>query len=84
MWMSNFVLIDLVSQANAVAKYVQNWSEKQILQWLAQRGTLTKREDRFGPIYCFESTLGFWVHFFLDGDQFTFLAQHTTWRPKID
>jgi len=35
-----FVLIDLETQAEAVAKYVQGWTKQQFLAWISQFGRL--------------------------------------------
>lgn len=39
--MTDFVLIDLHSQADAVWSYVDGWTKQEILVWLSRRGTIT-------------------------------------------
>jgi hypothetical protein len=60
----DFVLIDLLSQREAVKRYVQDWTKDSILEWITQFG-----EVRFWPrhsTYSFRSNAdgrfySFWV-----------------------
>ena len=78
-----FVVIDLSSQASAVAAHVRGWTKDQIFEWLNQSGTVTPLPEMFGKeIHLFSSRIGCEVAFHLDHDQFTFIGDNTTWRPK--
>ncbi len=79
----NFIVVNLASQAEAVAEYVRGWSKEHILQWLGRQGELVKLENvSTGEVFSFRSRMGFEVKFFLEGDQFTFLGDNTTWMPR--
>jgi hypothetical protein len=79
----NFIVVNLASQADAVARHVQGWSKEQILVWLSRQGDLERFADIYGrEIFRFRSRVGFEVGFYLDGDEFLFLGDHTTWKPK--
>jgi hypothetical protein len=43
--MSDFVLIDLYSQARAVQQHIQNWTKEEILDWLSFFGRIVIIED---------------------------------------
>ena len=80
---SSFTVINLASQADAVARYVEGWSKEKILNWLSCQGELERRTDIYGNEYfSFNSRFGFQVNFFLDSDEFLFVGDHTTWEPK--
>jgi hypothetical protein len=55
--MTDFVLIDLRSQANAVWRYVDGWTKQEILAWLSKRGTITTHPTH-PDSYWFQSNLG--------------------------
>ena len=80
-----FHLVDLVSQCSAVERAVAGLSDERKLAWLATYGRLTERTVRFGEreqtIYEFTSSTGRDARFFLDGGQFVFFGDHTTFRP---
>jgi hypothetical protein len=82
--MEEFVVIDLISQSSAVAKYVKGWETSQILEWLGERGELAEEKTRFGKHYRFTSALGREAIFYLDFDKFTFVVEHTTFTPKVE
>ena len=80
---TQFAVVDLVSQASAVASHVRGWSTDQILNWLGEHGTIRSGAtmgDR--ETYFFNSRAGIEAIFLLDGDQFTFIVDHTTFCPK--
>jgi hypothetical protein len=78
-----FAVIDLASQASAVAAHVRGWTKDQILAWLSESGTVTPLPEVCGnETYLFGSGIGAEVAFFLNQDQFTFIGDNTTWRPK--
>jgi len=80
---SNFVIINLASQAYAVARFVEGWSKEQIIDWLRRQGELNGFTDINGKEYFnFKSKFGFEINFYLNEDEFLFLGDHTTWRPK--
>ena len=79
----SFVLIDLISQGSAVERHICGWPKDQILEWLDRHGNLRSRTDIYGKeIYTFESAVGRDASFYLDGDRFVFIGDHTTFRPK--
>ena len=79
----SFVLIDLISQGSAVERHICGWPKNQILKWLERHGSLRSWIDIYGnEVYHFESAVGRAVSFYLDGDRFVFIGDHTTFRPK--
>ena len=79
----NFIVMNLASQAEAVAGHVRGWPKEHILHWLGQQGELVKLENvSEGEVFSFRSWVGFEVKFFLEGDQFTFLGDNTVWKPR--
>ena len=80
---AHFVLVDLESQAKSVSELVKGWKREDILSWMAERGSLQRLKAIPGQeAFCFESAQGFKSLCFLDGDQFTFIGDNTTWQPK--
>jgi hypothetical protein len=80
-----FHLLDLPSQALAVQRLLSGQPDGQKLSWLATRGTLAPIETRVPgarPVYLFESVLGLRCAFFIDGDDFVFFGDHTTYTVK--
>ncbi len=79
-----FTLLDLVSQAVAVQRLLRGRPEGDKLAWLAARGELSPVDVRFPgarEVFVFESVLGLRCLFFIDGEGFVFLGDHTTYRP---
>jgi hypothetical protein len=77
-----FYLLDLPSQALAVQRLLSGRSEEVKLSWLGAHGSLTPVETRVSgarTVYRFESLLGLSCAFFIDGDEFVFLGDHTTY-----
>ena len=77
-----FMVVDLASQASAVSQFVRGWSKEQILEWLSRQGELVTLEAFGRRVYRFSSRVGFQTTFFLDGDEFTFIGDNTTWQPQ--
>lgn len=78
---STFLLIDLVSQAEAVKSLLRGRSAEEKIEWLSSHGSITPK-PRTRPeeklCFWFESRTGSICCFFLDGDEFVFLGNHTT------
>jgi hypothetical protein len=74
-----FAIIDLMSQAAAVARHVRGWSREQILVWLNEHGTVRPIS---GGAYMFVSTTNREAIFLLDGDRLTFIVDNTTVVPE--
>ena len=77
-----FHLLDLPSQALAVQRHLSGLPAAEKLAWLSAHGRLdpvvtSTPESR--PVYRFESTIGLECAFFIDGDQFVFFGDHTTY-----
>jgi hypothetical protein len=55
----DFTLIDLTTQADAVARIISGWSSEQILAWLNQNGTVEHVQHPYDQhLYRFCSTAG--------------------------
>jgi len=76
--MGEFHIVDLVSQREAVRQYARNWSNDQLVAWLATRGRLYKRSIVGRDHFFFESAAGLQAVFFFDGDRMVFVGYHTT------
>ena len=79
---SEFVLIDLVSQREAVRKLLGDRDADAKLNWIAAHGTIRKIEHSGKrPTYVFKSPIGFKAGFFFDdaGD-FVFIGDHHTFK----
>jgi hypothetical protein len=80
-----FHLLDLPSQALAVQRLLSDRPEHGKLAWLATHGGLTRVETQTPgarSVYAFESALGLRCLFFIDGDEFVFIGDHTTYTVK--
>ena len=79
---SDFALIDLVSQRDAVRQVLRDVDPHAKVEWIASHGTIRTIDvpDR-RLIYVFESRFGFTAGFFFDdmGD-FVFLGDHYTFK----
>ena len=76
-----FVLIDLISQREAVRKVIQNLSVEEKITWLSKHGMVSKLEmpKNYKQVYCFESTLNLEACFFFDdNNKLVFIGDHTT------
>ena len=80
--MSEFHLIDLVSQREAVRHELTGKSHDEILVWLATRGTLTPLSRVGHPneqhVFRFESLTGRHATFFIDGTELVFVGDQAT------
>jgi hypothetical protein len=55
--LSEFIVIDLESQAHAVARYIRGWTRPRFLAWLSQFGEIT--QSSYDPdSYLFFSHVG--------------------------
>jgi hypothetical protein len=80
---SNFIIINLASQSEAVARHVEGWPKGQIIDWLSRQGELNRLTDIYdGEYFEFRSGVGFRAIFYLKDDEFLFIGDHTTRRPK--
>tara|TARA_R110002167_G_scaffold68493_1_gene193272 strand:+ start:57 stop:305 length:249 start_codon:yes stop_codon:yes gene_type:complete len=80
---SDFILIDLVSQRDAVRDFLRDVDTASKLEWIANWGTIRTIEHPSGlrQIYAFESRLGLRAGFFFDdSDDFVFLGDHHTFK----
>lgn len=78
---TDFCLIDLISQAVAVESLLYGKSAEEKIAWLSSHGTLTllpKRQPDERQIFLFETPIGSSCRFFVNGDEFVFLGDHTT------
>ncbi len=78
---ADFHLIDLVSQAVAVQSLLRGMPVDEKIAWLSSRGALTPKPKTRADerqIFWFESRTGRSCAFFLDGDEFIFIGDHTT------
>jgi len=76
--MSEFHIVDLISQREAVREHSRGWSAEEVVAWLATRGRLSKRAIAGQDVFYFESAAGREAVFFFDGDQLVFVGDHTT------
>ena len=78
-------LIDLVSQAVAVQALLRGRSAEEKIEWLSSHGSLTpkpKSRPDERQTFWFESSTGRSCAFFLDGDEFVFVGDHTTFTVQ--
>jgi hypothetical protein len=77
-----FYLLDLRSQAPTVRRLLCGRPEQEKLLWLGARGRLVLIETRVPnaqPVYQFQSVLELECLFFIDGDRFVFIGDHTSY-----
>ena len=83
--MSAFVLVDLSSQASAVARYIQGWSNDKIIRWLQQFGEVQQAAPPFSQMsdmFGFRSFVGLTTGFRLTTDgKLIILGDHTMYTP---
>ena len=82
---ATFHLIDLVSQAAAVQSLLRGRSAEEKIAWLSSHGSLTpkpKTRPDEHQTFWFETLTGRSCAFFLDGDEFVFVGDHTTFTVK--
>jgi hypothetical protein len=77
-----FTLLDLPSQALAVQNLLRGKSGDEKIAWLMAHGRITpkpKLVENERQAYFFESSIGRYCWFFIDGDEFVFIDHHTTY-----
>ena len=77
----DFHLVDLVSQAPAVQSLLRGKTVDEKLAWFSSHGTITPKpkttpDER--QCFLFESPARAACCFFIDGDEFVFIGDHTT------
>jgi hypothetical protein len=80
-----FHLLDLRSQAVAVQRVLAGRTAEEKLAWLAEQGTVTLIPisiPGFRPTYRYVSPIGMECVFFLSGDEFVFVGDHTTYVAR--
>lgn len=80
-----FTLLDLPSQAVAVQNLLRGKSGEEKVAWLMAHGTITPKPKLFESerqAYFFQSSIGRECAFFIDGDEFVFIAHHTTYTVR--
>jgi hypothetical protein len=74
--MSDFHIVDLIAQREAVRQHTRGWSCAEVVAWLASRGHLyTRNVMGRRDIFFFESGVGLEAVFFFDGDQIVFIGE---------
>jgi len=77
-----FIVVDLLSQGQAVYHHTRNWTKDEVLAWLRHWGTLESWQVHDWPeTYLFRSWCGIHASFFIKDDTLTFLSDHTTTVP---
>ena len=80
-----FHLFDLPSQALAVQRFLSGLPVDEKLTWLGAHGRLIPVDVHFPgarSVYRFESGLGLACLFFIDGEGFVFIGDHTTYTVR--
>jgi hypothetical protein len=82
--MSQFILIDLKTQADEVTRYIHGWAEERILQWLGQYGEVKKIHHPYdNRLYSFSSYNGSQTGFRITEEgHLIIMGQHTTYLPN--
>jgi hypothetical protein len=78
----NFHLLDLSSQAAAVQQLLRGRTTQEKLAWVATHGELSLvpiTDPNVRPIYRFVSSIGMECLFFIDGAEFVFVGDNTTY-----
>ena len=79
--MAGFHVVELASQAHAVARYTRSWPRERALAWLSQYGQVTKFYENNDDLYTFRSPCGLWTGFILrEAGEFYLIGDHTTYR----
>jgi hypothetical protein len=80
-----FHVIDLESQARAVARHIRGWKKSDILTWLSQFGGIVQPFPDNPNLYRFRSYSGITTGFLLtDSGEFAIILDHTTWVVPPD
>ena len=80
-----FHLLDLWSQGLAVQRLLAGRRADEKLAWLAAHGVLSRTHTpvpNARPTYRFVSYIGMECLFFIDGDEFVFIGDHTTYTAR--
>ncbi|MCB1044713.1 MAG: hypothetical protein KDC35_17350 [Acidobacteria bacterium] len=80
-----FVLIDLVSQANAVQRLLVGLADDEKIRWLRRHGDVDEIPNLphgYPRHYSFVTPVGKECAFFLRGDEFVFLGDHSTFVAR--
>lgn len=82
----SFHLLDLPSQAVAVQRQLKGKSVDEKIEWLRAYGkvTLKRKQSNERQVYFFESSIGRECAFFIDGEEFVFFGDHTTYVVRDD
>ena len=76
-----FRVIDLDSQADAVARHIRGWSRDEVLAWLGRYGKI--KRSYYADSYSFLAPSGLLTIFSLsEGGEFLIILDHTTYRPR--
>jgi|SRR5579871_6344690 len=81
----DFHLLDFSSQAAAVQRLLRGRTAEDKLVWLAAHGELSRVPiaiPNARPTYSFVSFIGMECFFFIDGDKFVFIGDHTTYTVE--
>ncbi|MEM9246511.1 MAG: hypothetical protein AAGA67_12340 [Cyanobacteria bacterium P01_F01_bin.153] len=76
--MTDFHLVDLVSQRQAVRQYLRGCSKAEIIAWLSTKGSLEVRNIQDTEVFDFTSGVGIEDSFFFQQDDFVFIGDHCT------
>jgi hypothetical protein len=79
-----FRVIDLGSQADAVARHIRGWSRDEVLAWLRRHGRIKQLHTPYDvDTYSFLAPSGLQTGFILREDgEFLILLDHTSYRPR--
>ncbi len=79
-----FQVVDLISQAVAIEEKLAGKSDREIINWLQDRGKIQKLEKglpQSKQLFRFHSYIGVEATFFIDSGKFFFIGDHSTFRP---
>lgn len=82
----SFILIDLLTQAEAVKHYISGWEQDSIINWLKSQGKVSEVHLALpwddDLLYGFESGIGMRTTFrFMDNGQMVMMLEHSTYGP---
>lgn len=75
--MSEFHLIDLMSQRDAVREQLKGRSPGEVIAWLRRHGGVSKRAVAGREVFDFVSSTARQATFFFDDGELVFLGDHT-------
>ena len=80
--MKDFTLIDLYTQADAVARIISGWSSAQIVAWFNQHGLIEPAQHPYDPhLYCFTSSIGIVTGLRITDDGGVYIVTPDSIRP---